>query len=293
MTAKAQTAKPSANGNGEDKAPDPLATAIAYEQAIADEAAEIRGDHKELTPELYLQLRPLLRKPIPSAFIVTTGKVEGKPYPSTGVKSLQVLTDRMDNVLTPFWWRYDVEFVGPEGVDARGVPNAGRLAEVTVYVVGSDHDKPLIVKRSRGGVNQASTIGNLFKGSETNAAKRAFAAIGPAWEVYVGAADFDPDTDLDAAGQQRAVDQTQAQALPVIDGDRVAVLTDIAQAWVTAVEGDEQKQRTTQITRVLRGEGLTGEIKSVTAGFARLTPGQADAVEAWLREQQSKGGEVS
>lgn len=194
--AKAQT-----NGNGTPAAPDPLIEAIAYEEQIAEDAAEIRGDAKELTPELFMELRPLLRKPIPSAFIVTTGKVEGKPYPSTGVKSLQVLTDRMDNVLTPFWWRYDVEYVGPEGIDARGVPNAGRLAEVTVYV-GSDHDKPLIVKRSRGGVNQASTIGNLFKGSETNAAKRAFAAIGPAWEVYVGAADFDPDVDPDAAKAQ-------------------------------------------------------------------------------------------
>lgn len=290
MTApKTKPAEASANGNGQA---DPLAQAISYEQAIADEAAEIRGDAAELTPELYMQLRPLLRKPIPSAFIVTTGKTEGKPYPSTGVKSLQVLTDRMDNVLTPFWWGYDVEFIGPDGVDARGVPNAGRLAEVTVWV-GPDRERALIVKRSRGGVNQASTIGNLFKGSETNAAKRAFAAIGPAWEVYVGAADFDPDTDEDAAGQQRAVEQTQAQTLPVIDGDRVAQLTDLAASWVTAAEGeDEQKKRTTQITRLLRSEGLTGAIETVTQGLARLTPGQADNVEAWLREQ-SKGGDAA
>lgn len=266
-TAK-RKAEPSANGNGQT---DPLAVAIAYEQEIADFAADIRGDAKELTPELFMELRPLLRKPIPSAFIVTTAKTEGKPYPSTGVKSLQVLTDRMDNVLTPFWWRYEVEYLGPDGIDSRGVPNAGRLAEVTVYV-GSDPDKPLIVKRSRGGVNQASTIGNLFKGSETNAAKRAFAAIGPAWEVYVGAADFDPDTDEDAAGMQAQTES--APALETIEADRAAHLRDLFDG---NAEIDAKK-----LQIKLGALGVTSA-RSVNAGIASLTPAQADELEEWLK----------
>jgi hypothetical protein len=187
----AKTGKASANGNAKgEPTPDLLAEAIAYEDQIGADAAEIRGDETELTRRLYLQLLPLLRRPIPAGFIVTTGVVTGKPYESTGIKSLQVQIDRLDNVLTPLAWGWSVEY-----------EQDGQLAHARAWV-GADPDEPFVVREARGGVNRGSTIGNLYKGSETNAAKLALARLGPGHEVYLGAADFDPDVDVDAAKEQ-------------------------------------------------------------------------------------------
>lgn len=274
----ATKASPKAAGsNGNGGAPqDPLAEAIRYEQTIAEMAVEIRAEKTDLTPALFTELLPLLRKPIPQGFIVKTPKVEGKPYESTGIKSVQVQVDRLDNVLGPQNWSWMTTW-----------EQEGKLAEVTVNVwQGHGEDRnALVTRRAMGGVNRGSTIGNLYKGSETNAAKLAFARLGVGHEVYLGATDFDPDTDADVAAEQGKTDPV-AQ-VETIDGDRVAALTDIAQAWVTEPDDkDEQGNRTKQVTRLMRAEGLSGEIKSVTQGFARLTPGMADNVEAWLREQK-------
>lgn len=206
MTAAKTSAKSKAgqdNGAAATSEQSALAEAVTYEEAIAAEAAEIRGDATDLDAALFLELWPLLKRPIPQGFIQHVGKVEGKPYPSTGVRSLQVLIDRMNNVLTPLWWWYEVEYLG-EGQDH------GKLAEVTVYVGqrggAADRSTILTTGKSRGGVNQASTIGNRFKGSETNAAKRAFAQIGPGHEVYLGATDLDPDVSEEAAKEQAKSD---------------------------------------------------------------------------------------
>lgn len=173
-------------------APDLLAAALSHEEAIADEAAKVRGDATVLTPDLLLRLWPLLRRPIHEGHIVSTGVVKGKPYASTGVKSVQVLIDRMDAVLTPLWWRDEAEH--SEG---------GKLCRVTVRV-GNLGEAPLVERSSMGGVDRASTQGNLQKGSYTNAAKVAFARVGPGHEVYVGATDLDPDVNEDAAKAQAA-----------------------------------------------------------------------------------------
>lgn len=192
MSAAAAQTKASSNGN--DAAPtepkQTLAEAIAYEDGIATEAAEIRGEETELTRARYLDLLPLLRRPIPAGFIVTTGVVTGKPYESTGIKSLQVQIDRLDNVLTPLGWGWSVEY-----------EQDGQLAHARAWI-GPDREAPFVVREARGGVNRGSTIGNLYKGSETNAAKLALARLGPGHEVYLGAADFDPDVDPDAANEQ-------------------------------------------------------------------------------------------
>jgi hypothetical protein len=166
-----------------------LAQAVAVEEAIAEEAKAIRGEATELTPALFLALWPLLRRPIPEGFLTEVGAVTGKPYASKGAKSIQVITDRMDNVLTPLWWRQEVMYF-----------DEGKLCEVTV-IVGQDQ-RDLFSRASRGGVNQASTIGNLYKGSYTNAAKRAFALVGVGHEVYLGATDLDPDVSPEAAKAQ-------------------------------------------------------------------------------------------
>jgi hypothetical protein len=157
-----------------------------------------------LTRRLYLQLLPLLRRPIPAGFIVTTGVVTGKPYESTGIKSLQVQIDRLDNVLTPLAWGWSVEY-----------EQDGQLAHARAWV-GADPDEPFVVREARGGVNRGSTIGNLYKGSETNAAKLALARLGPGHEVYLGAADFDPDVDVDAAKEQAKTqgEETGPRKLP-------------------------------------------------------------------------------
>lgn len=262
MTAKTQT-KAEENGT----APNPLAEAMASEQAIEAEAIEIRGDATELDGELYLKLWPLLKRPIPKAFIVTTEATKGKPYPSTGVKSLQVLIDRMNNVLTPLWWWYSVDYLG-EGAEA------GTLAEVTVYVGRRGHaDKPghvLTMATSRGGVNQASTIGNRYKGSETNAAKRAFAQIGPGHEVYLGATDHDPDTDPDAAKQQESSGKAADTAKPI------------------------GKERADKLAEIVEKAGLTGHLPAKLRSFgikslADASEPQGLAVVEWCGSDPKLG----
>src|SRR3990167_8538612 len=81
-----------------------LAEATAYEQAIAAEAEQIRGEAPFLTPKLFSQLYLLLCRPIHPAHIQEVGVVTGKPYESVGVRSVQVQIDRMNNVLGPTGW---------------------------------------------------------------------------------------------------------------------------------------------------------------------------------------------
>jgi len=130
----------------------------------------------------------------------------------------------MDAVLTPLWWWEEVRYFGDEDYE-----KGGTLCEVTVHV-GVPGEKPLFSRTSRGGVNQASTLGNRYKGSYTNAAKRAFAAVGPGHEVYLGAADLDPDTNEDAANQQGRA-ETPADAR-LTEPQRQRVLAAFAEAGV-------------------------------------------------------------
>lgn len=211
--AKTKQAEPSANGSDPV---DPLAAAMQSEEAIAAEAAEIRGESGELTAELFNRLWPLLRRPIPAAFIQTVGKVSGKPYESTGIRSVQVQIDRMNNVLGPLNWNYSDEY-----------EQDGKLAKVTVRVLFGDEE---ITRSARGGVNQGSTLGNIYKGSFTNAAKLAFARLGPGHEVYLGAADLDPDTDAAAA------DQGASQAPQVTEAGRKLAKTVVDRAWDLGVK---------------------------------------------------------
>lgn len=188
MATESKQKQKTAGGANGASATDPMAEAIAYEEAIAEEAAQIRGDAAELTPELFVKLWPLLKRPIPAGFIQSVGRVEGKPYESTGVRSVQVQIDRMNNVLTPLGWRAEDSY-----------EEDGKLATVSVYVVGAE-GRILTERSSKGGVSRGSGTGNIYKGSFTNAAKLAFARLGPGHEVYVGAPDLDPDVNPDAGG---------------------------------------------------------------------------------------------
>lgn len=183
----------SRNGNSPQKketTPEQLAAAIESEAGLAQRAAEIRGDATELDRELFLKLAPLMREKIPEGFVSEVTAGEGKPYPSKGVRSLQVQIDRMDAIWTPLWWGWNTEWIEPQ------------LAEVMVWVGDVDPANAMVRRFARGGMNRGSTVGNHYKGTETNAAKLAFARLGVGHEIYLGAADFDPDTDEDAAKAQ-------------------------------------------------------------------------------------------
>lgn len=257
--------------------------AIAAELKLRDEAADLRKGHRDLTPELYNEhLWPLLCEPIPPGFIAGTSAGKGKPYASTGVKSLQVLVDRMNNVLSPLWWWYEVDYSIAEGQDH------GKLAEVTVYV--GTPDNVLTRATSRGGVGHASTLGNLFKGTETNAAKRAFAQIGPGHEVYLGAVDLDPDVNEEiAADQANAPDPMMAGLRPIdtIPGERVADLLDA----LKKVMPEDSEEFTRELKLKLGSMGVSAG-KTIGTTFAKMTPAQGAEIDAWLSAQADAQAET-
>lgn len=271
----AKTPKAKASENGTDiPTPEQLQEllrreAIEHEEAIREEAAAIWATDEnadvELHSHLLRELRPLLRRPIPRGFIEKVGKTEGKPYLSTGVKSVQVQMDRLDNVLGPENWGYEATHT-----------DDGKRCYVKAWI-GPDENRPLMKRDSWGGVNRGSTEGNLWKGSFTNAAKPAFARLGPAWEVYVGAADFDPDTDPDAAKEQEKADTAAGVSATPIGKDRGEKLAQIV---------TEAKLTDTDLKNKLRALG----IKSL----ADATEAQGMAVVEWAaearRELPAEGG---
>jgi hypothetical protein len=179
-----------------------MEAAIASEAEIADRAKEIRKGESSLTESLFMDLWPLLCKPIPEGFLSTVPKTTGKPYDSTGVRSVQVQIDRMNNVLSPPWWNDRVEY-----------HENGKLAHVTIVVGYSSMNlMPVLTREAWGGVDRGSTLGNVYKGSYTNAAKLAFARVGPGHEIYIGTTDFDPDVNKQVA---KAASTAQGDAKPV------------------------------------------------------------------------------
>lgn len=228
----ATEAEAEANGKTAMGLPRPgegLQAAIEWERGIALAATDVRGDATRLDAAMFMRLWLYLQMPIPPAYIETVGRVTGKPYESTGIRSVQVQIDRMNNVLTPLWWWYQTDYEAQ-----------GQLCTVTVFV-GDPSASPVEVSRfgserpefvdpgvltwrsSRGGVDRGSTTGNVYKGSFTNAAKLAFARLGVGHEIYLGSSDFDPDVDSDAAkgdevGREIAAGiWTRAKQLDIVD----------------------------------------------------------------------------
>jgi hypothetical protein len=196
-----------------------LAAAAEHERQIEWEAADIWAasvshDDDEpavepvLTVALFRKLRPLLRKPIPEGYISEVTEGKGKPYPSKGIKSLQVQIDRLDNVLGEGNWDWKTTYLN----------EAGTLAEVEVWVIGPDG--PMFSRKARGGVDRGSTLGNTHKGTETNAAKQAFARLGVGHEVYIGLTDLDPDVSEEAAHAQSEGDKPSETAPKVVTAEQ-------------------------------------------------------------------------
>lgn len=264
------------------KSPEPtaeeFAAAAAYEEDIAAEATAIRSDAEELTPALFMKLYPLLRKPIPGAYIQKIGATTGKPYESTGIRSVQVQIDRMNNVLTPLWWW-----------DAVDYEDGGKLAKVTVCVGNPStryEGEPLVLRSSRGGVGQGSGAGNIYKGSYTNAAKLAFARLGPGHEVYLGAADLDPD--VNEAIAQQAPSNGAAQGQPADNADVGPGIASklVDRAWEIPTAKSSLQLAASHAAG--RDVGDCSTKKAATEGLAGLNFAQAEKLDRWLQKKETE-----
>jgi hypothetical protein len=261
-------ARPGANGQPTkiEVTPEQLAAAAEYETAIAAEADaiwEAHGDDAPLTPGLFRKLRVLLRRPVHEGFISEVSAGKGKPYPSKGIRSIQVQIDRLDNVLHEGNWGWRTDYLDDNGT----------LAEVTAWV--GPEDAPLFVRRARGGVDRGSTAGNTHKGTETNAGKPCLARLGVGHEVYLGLTDLDPDVSEEAA-------EVQGNVAPVAQmaADSVGVLRDHYEA-VKAEAGDEAEF----VKRAKLKLGSLGvSAGSLGRALAAMTPAQGADFDAWLAD---------
>lgn len=159
------------------------------------EAAEYDGT---LTGKLLRDLQPLLKAPIPPKYIDRIPPTTGKPYESTGVKSVQVQVDRMNDVLGLEHWRW-LPFYAEEGKVCRVIVIVGnKLAGVRVDERGDldpaslEGAEILVVRDGWGGHSRGSGKGDILKGSETNTLKRVLARVGPGCDIY--RLDYDLDT---------------------------------------------------------------------------------------------------
>lgn len=264
------------------------AGAAAYEAALAAAGYTLRRGHVGLDEQLLDALQPLLQAPIPSAYIQRTPAVKGKPYESTGVRSVQVQIDRMNNVLGPTWWWDEAEY--SEG---------GKLCVVTVCI-GNRHPSPtevmawqehepiqvgppglLLARSSYGGVGQGSTLGNLYKGSYTNAAKRAFAMVGPGHEIYVGETDLDPDVNADAAAAGAG-----GTAPTSIGTGAAKALVD--RAW--EVPAAKEKLQLAASHAAEKDVGDCSTKAKATAALAKLNYAAAERLGVWLTQKEADRG---
>jgi hypothetical protein len=257
-----------------------MAAALESEEVIALEAAEIRDKAEQLTASLLAKLFPLLRRPLPGAFIQYIGAVEGKPYESTGVRSVQVQIDRLNNVLGPAWWWDSAEYA-----------DGGKLCTVTVYVGNpanlalSDERGGIVLahRTATGGVQRGTGLGNLYKGSYTNAAKRAFAALGPGHEVYLGAADLDPDVNAEVAAAQDAA----GAEVPTIGKTIAKKMVD--RVWL--VDGLRTKLQLAASHVAQRDVGVCDTKAHATTALATLNYGEAERLSTWIDQKQAKGAD--
>ena len=272
--------------SGQQDAPPPapseeaVRAALQSEQAIKDKADAIWEEQTSaiITNAILDKLYPLLAEPIPAAYILTTGATRGKPYVSTGIRSVQVQIDRMNNVLRPRCWWEEVTY-----------EQDGKLCRVTIKVgtpgspATGEPPEVLLERSSMGGVNQGSTLGNIYKGSYTNAAKRAFAALGVGHEVYVGAADLDPDVNPE-------VPTTGPAEEPVLIGKDIAKKM-VDRVWL--VPGLRTKLQLAASHVAERDVGACDTKAHATDALARLTYPQAERVSTWIDQKEAAEREAA
>jgi hypothetical protein len=238
-----------------------VAEAVAYERDLAEQAAKIRGENSPPTMDrqLFMALWPLLTAPVPEGFLLMVSAGEGKPYPSTGVRSVQVQKNRLDNVLGPLWWS-----------ESREYSDDYKLCRVIVTVHDSDGGV-LLSREAVGGVDRGNTLGNKAKGSYTNAAKQAFAQIGPGREVYMRTTDSDPDVDPDAARQQSRAPRVAREEPRPPDYD--------AELRVLLAEQDEFTGLRADADALMRGIGATARQRLRELKSAHTEQGFSDLID--------------
>lgn len=191
-----------------DKNSRDLAAAEQQRQLIQEAAAKARAECKyegRLTWQLLGLLRPLLELPIPGVYIEETpqrsgGGDAGLPFPATGIRSVQVQVDRMNDVLGLTHWDYLTRYPNNVGnlchaVIVIGNDLAGLRLDDTGQLVPPDEAPwggEVLLRREGWGGYGRGKLGDAFKGAETNALKRVLARVGPGGEVYRFEFDDDP-----------------------------------------------------------------------------------------------------
>lgn len=213
-----------------DKAtePDRLRELDAAEESRFARAQAEWGDADRLTPVLLRKLQPLLNEPLHPRYIEHMPSVTGKPYESTGIRSVQVQVDRLAEVLGVDHFRV-LAHHQPGGQIARvhvvignelqwcRLDERGELVPFTVAADRVLEADVLAHADGWGGHGRGSAPGDVWKGSETNAAKRVIARVGPGAHVY--RLDFEDDPT-----QPPAATPPAAPAAPAPDASPMATL---------------------------------------------------------------------
>ncbi len=276
-----------AAGKGQGKTAEPEQD---FMEALRARAAKIKEEEQytgRLTPQILQQLEPLLYEKLPSEYIEFIPKREkkgdaGLPYDVTGVRSSQIQMDVMNAVLGLAHWRMlthytdggsvckSVIIVGND-LHFAALDDTGTLLPVIMTSDGRQvHAAEVLVERSGwGGHTRGSSPGDIWKGAETNSAKRVLARFGPGHEVYRGEFDDDPRK----PEFRRRERQPQAEA-PKQEAPKVT--TEQAEADIEKWTGDPELVK-------LEGEDDPVELGALVADAVKAMDGipDVDVVKKW------------
>lgn len=269
------------------------AKAIRKRHGYYDAESEHYG---RLTNPMLLDLSPLLHEPIDPRYIKTEQPVKGKPYESTGITSVQVQMNRLNAILGEPHWTTLQHYeeggtvcnvhllvgndLGPCKLDDHGVLDAG-------------HAEVLARRSGKGGHQQGSTRGDLFKGSETNASKRVIARIGPGSEVYC----LDFDEDKNPISEEYALTSAAAVAPTTVVPQASASAAEDPEAALAALLGTEDEltllRRETDMGMAIFGLQPADRLQRLQANSSQdKLEGLRDRINLALEERDAGDGEI-
>jgi hypothetical protein len=159
---------------------------------VAERAATIRAEHDyegALTTQMVVALTGVLHQPTPARYVKYIPATTGKPYESTGLNSAQFQIDLMNAGYGRAHWRALRHYpAGRQGFICKVVVVVGNNLvaanlDAAGELVAGDADI-LALSEEWGSVKNASSPADSYKGSATNAIKRALAAFGPGSDVF-------------------------------------------------------------------------------------------------------------
>jgi hypothetical protein len=154
----------------------------------------------KLTSSILRQLEPLMYTRIPEEYLHFSPQTTGKPYDSTGIRSLQVQVDLANAVLGAAHWRlltyYPIKGDRPDPTTCHAWVIIGSNLQPAEVAPDGDSVEAngatiLAARDGWGGIKRGNHEGDERKGSQTNAAKRALAHAGFGANVY--RLDFDEE----------------------------------------------------------------------------------------------------